>query len=53
MLIPDEIAGLEEPTGIPVIEITRTAYTGGATVGDLNEMAMVANAYIREYDFDA
>jgi GntR family transcriptional regulator len=53
MPLPEESQQLKLPTGIPVIELYRTAYTKDERAVELNEMTLDASSYILEYAFDS
>ena len=46
-----EATALYLPTGTPVIEITRYAYTAAGRIVEVNRMVLDANAYVLEYHF--
>ena len=50
---PEESEAFELPTGTPVIEIVRTAYTAGGHPVEVNQMTLDASAYVLRYDIDA
>lgn len=49
---PDEITRLDLPSGTPVVDLVRTAYTTDGRVVEVNEMTADASAYIFRYEFD-
>jgi GntR family transcriptional regulator len=51
---PEETEALDlPPSGSPVVDIVRTAYTDTGRAVEVNEMALDASAYILRYDFSA
>lgn len=48
-----ERADLTLATGVPVIEVVRTAISADGRPVEVNEMVLDASAYVLEYDFDA
>lgn len=48
---PGEAERLNLPTGTPVVEIARIAYTSTGRIAEVNEMIADASAYIFRYDF--
>jgi GntR family transcriptional regulator len=50
---PKESDAFELPSGTPVIEIVRTAYTAEGRPVEINQMTLDASAYVLRYDIDA
>ena len=49
---PSESEQLGLPTGTPVVDIARTAYTESGRIVEVNEMTADSAAYIFRYDFN-
>jgi GntR family transcriptional regulator len=49
---PSESEQLGLPTGTPVVDIARTAYTESGRIVEVNEMTADSSAYIFRYDFN-
>ena len=49
----DEAERLALPSGVPVVQIARTAFDAEGRVVEVNEMVLDSAAYVLEYDFEA
>lgn len=53
MPLPEEVNQLKLSTGVPVIDLYRTAYAKADRVVEVNEMTLDASSYILEYVFSS